>query len=189
MAQQAPSRREDIVAAAARMFATRGYAETGVDDIGEAVGITGPALYRHFANKQALVDAVVLDGMKSLVAQAEEIVDNRALSVEQMLDQLIEMRIDFALGPHRHSFAIRHNASVYLSTEALHQIAAFEVHYRDEWMRVLTQLKPEAPTSQLNVSYFGAHMLIGYTVLHEPGLPPEILKPQLFRVAKAALLA
>jgi AcrR family transcriptional regulator len=45
--------------AAAKLFSTRGYVDTGIDDIGEAVGVTGPAVYRHFKSKEALLVAVL----------------------------------------------------------------------------------------------------------------------------------
>src|SRR4051812_50088701 len=50
-----PSRREQILRAAAQLFAQRGSRNVGVDDIGAAVGVTGPAIYRHFAGKDAML--------------------------------------------------------------------------------------------------------------------------------------
>jgi AcrR family transcriptional regulator len=44
-----------IITAAAALFRERGYRGTSIDDIGGAVGLTGPALYRHFASKEALL--------------------------------------------------------------------------------------------------------------------------------------
>ena len=51
-------RRKELIAVAANLFASRGYYAVTVDDIGDAVGLTGPALYRHFASKEALLVAV-----------------------------------------------------------------------------------------------------------------------------------
>lgn len=51
-------RRELIVAAAAELFARRGYAAVGMDDIGAASGVSGPAIYRHFRSKAAVLAAV-----------------------------------------------------------------------------------------------------------------------------------
>lgn len=48
-------RRERIVAAAAELFHTRGFHATRLEDIGAAVGMTGPAVYRHFESKEALL--------------------------------------------------------------------------------------------------------------------------------------
>src|SRR5947208_17071867 len=51
-------RRQELIAAAARLFASRGYYAVTVDDIGDALGLSGPALYRHFPSKEALLVAV-----------------------------------------------------------------------------------------------------------------------------------
>ena len=53
-------RREMIVAAAARLFHARGYRGTSIEDIGAAVGMTGPAIYRHFASKEAILAELVV---------------------------------------------------------------------------------------------------------------------------------
>ena len=50
-----PTRREQILREAARLFADRGFHGVGVDEIGAAVGISGPGLYRHFAGKDAML--------------------------------------------------------------------------------------------------------------------------------------
>src|SRR3712207_1751438 len=65
-ARRPKNRKAQIAMAAARLFCERGYHGVGVDEIAEAVGISGPAVYRHFPNKYAvlvhatreLVDAV-----------------------------------------------------------------------------------------------------------------------------------
>ncbi|WP_127792454.1 TetR/AcrR family transcriptional regulator [Agromyces sp. LHK192] len=52
-------RRQRIAMAAAEAFSERGYHQVGMGDVAAAVGISAPALYRHFPNKYALfVDAV-----------------------------------------------------------------------------------------------------------------------------------
>lgn len=52
-------RRNDIVVAAAKLFRQRGYAQVTISDIGAAVGFSGPAVYRYFAGKSELLEAVV----------------------------------------------------------------------------------------------------------------------------------
>ncbi len=56
------SRRAHIVTAAAELFAADGYPAAGMDQIGAAAGITGPAIYRHFDSKAAIL-AAVFDGI------------------------------------------------------------------------------------------------------------------------------
>src|SRR5437763_17054307 len=55
-----PSRREQILQAAAQLFAERGSRAVGMDDAGAAVGVTGPAIYRHFASKDAMLAEMLL---------------------------------------------------------------------------------------------------------------------------------
>ncbi len=52
------SRRDEILDAAAALFAARGYSDVGVDEIGGAVGIAGPSVYKHFPSKMAILVAI-----------------------------------------------------------------------------------------------------------------------------------
>ena len=51
----AESRREQILATAAELFAARGFHGVSVAELGAACGISGPALYKHFSSKQAML--------------------------------------------------------------------------------------------------------------------------------------
>lgn len=51
--------REELLAAALRVFAERGYSAAGVDDIAAAAGYSKGALYWHFASKQELLSALL----------------------------------------------------------------------------------------------------------------------------------
>jgi AcrR family transcriptional regulator len=52
------ARRAAIVEVAAELFSRHGYAAVGMDSIGAAAGVTGPAIYRHFSSKAAVLAAV-----------------------------------------------------------------------------------------------------------------------------------
>jgi AcrR family transcriptional regulator len=54
-----PRRRAAILAAAAGAFAERGFADTSMDDVAAAAGITRLIVYRHFDSKEALYVAVL----------------------------------------------------------------------------------------------------------------------------------
>ncbi|MER5768629.1 TetR/AcrR family transcriptional regulator [Streptomyces sp. NPDC001985] len=58
-ARRPPDRKARIVAAAAGLFRERGYHNVSVADVAAAVGITAPALYRHFRGKPDLLLHVV----------------------------------------------------------------------------------------------------------------------------------
>jgi AcrR family transcriptional regulator len=81
-------RRELLLAAAADLFATRGYHAVGIDDIGAAAGITGPGVYRHFASKQALLQALCDLAVGRMVEQARH---------TDGLEALVDLHVDFVV--------------------------------------------------------------------------------------------
>lgn len=65
------NRKQLIVAAAAKQFERRGFHDAAIADIAADVGITGPALYRHFRGKQNLLAAAVefeIEGLEAAYA-------------------------------------------------------------------------------------------------------------------------
>lgn len=57
-AQHVEATRRAVLAAARVAFGAKGYAQASVDEIAAAAGVTKGAVYHHFANKQALFEAV-----------------------------------------------------------------------------------------------------------------------------------
>ncbi|MBU2076311.1 MAG: TetR/AcrR family transcriptional regulator, partial [Actinobacteria bacterium] len=71
------TRREQILGTAAELFAARGFHGVSVADLGAACGISGPALYKHFASKDAVLAEMLvsisrwlLDGGRACVGSA-----------------------------------------------------------------------------------------------------------------------
>lgn len=63
--------RRDLVAAARKLFTEKSYAETSTPEIVAAAGVTRGALYHHFADKQALFQAVVEQEAAEVAAEIE----------------------------------------------------------------------------------------------------------------------
>jgi AcrR family transcriptional regulator len=66
-----PSRRDDIIDAAVKVFAERGYAEASVNDIAEAANVVVSGIYYHFEGKAQLFDAAIAEVYESLDAAVE----------------------------------------------------------------------------------------------------------------------
>lgn len=62
------SRFDDIRAAALELFTQRGFEATTMADIGEAVGIRGPSLYKHVASKQDILAQIMVGTMEALLS-------------------------------------------------------------------------------------------------------------------------
>ncbi|WP_327148829.1 TetR/AcrR family transcriptional regulator [Nocardia sp. NBC_01329] len=64
-----------------RLFVAKGYEETSLREIADAVGITKPSLYYHFASKLELLTAIVnplLDEMRALADEVERLTPDAA---------------------------------------------------------------------------------------------------------------
>src|SRR5580700_8354109 len=59
-------RREEILAAAAELFGTKGVKATSVRDIADAVGMLSGSLYHHFPSKQSIVEEILVRYLEDL---------------------------------------------------------------------------------------------------------------------------
>ena len=90
------TRRTEILAAAAELFARHGYDGVSIGDIGRAVGLTGPVLYRHFRGKDAVLAEILLDISDRLLTEGSARVVAAADPLAA-LDALLRWHIAFSL--------------------------------------------------------------------------------------------
>ncbi|MFC5884733.1 TetR/AcrR family transcriptional regulator [Kitasatospora sp. CM 4170] len=95
-AASALPRRDQIRKEAARLFAARGFLGVGVDEIGKAVGISGPGLYRHFAGKDAMLADLLIGISERLLEEGRRRAGNGG-GAPEALDALIGGHVEFAL--------------------------------------------------------------------------------------------
>jgi AcrR family transcriptional regulator len=69
-------RRQQILSTAADLFAARGFHGVSMGDIGAAVGVSGPALYKHFAGKEDILGQCLLHASDQLLAGARELLSD-----------------------------------------------------------------------------------------------------------------
>ena len=77
-------RSSDIRAAALELFTTKGYGATTMADIGEAVGMRGPSLYKHVPSKQDLLARIMVTTMEDLLAAHQVAVGSAVDPVERL---------------------------------------------------------------------------------------------------------
>jgi TetR/AcrR family transcriptional regulator, cholesterol catabolism regulator len=72
------SRRHDVILhAASRLFSSRGYHATSMQDIADAVGILKGSLYHHFESKEAILHRIVAEPIARLHRTVGEIAESR----------------------------------------------------------------------------------------------------------------
>src|SRR6202165_4317700 len=131
-------RRSQLIAAAERLGAERGDLAVRVEDIGSAAGVSGPAIYRHFPNKEALWVELLVGISTRLLAGASAVVA-AAPDPANALDGLIEFHLDFALGE-SDLIRIQDRDLQNLPASAKRQVRKAQRQYVEIWVGVLQQL-------------------------------------------------
>ncbi len=149
-------RREQLLAAAGRLFAQRGFAAVSLDEIGAEVGVTGQAIYRHFQSKQDMLG--ILIGQ----ASAHLLTFGRKFEVEQedpveLLRALVELQTEFALNS-SDIIRIQDRDLAAVEDGKQREIRRTQREYIDIWVRAMSSLHPTETDDQRLIR---AHALFG----------------------------
>lgn len=126
-----PTRREQILDAAARLFADHGFHGVGIDDIGAAVGISGPGLYRHFRGKDAILGHMLTSISERLLEGGRACVSSAATD-EKALVELVRFHVAFAL-EHPALITVQERNLANLRDEDLRAVRTLQRQYVDVW--------------------------------------------------------
>ena len=96
MPEAVPRTRDAVLRHAARLFAERGFRGASVEDIGAACGVSGPAVYKHFPSKDAILARLLGDISEQLLAGGRQVVGEEPDPAEA-LRRLVGFHADFAL--------------------------------------------------------------------------------------------
>jgi len=187
------ARRDEILDAAAVAFAERGYHGVSIDDMGAAVGMSGPGIYRHFASKEDVLAQMLLRISRHLHDEGMRCV-TAAPSAAEALDALLASHVSFSLSQPA-LIVVQGRELANVPEPARRQIRRLQRLYVEEWVVVLAELLPGVPTPRLRTA---AHAAIGllnstpYTLGGSGGaaeLGPDAMAVLLVEMARAALLA
>ncbi|WP_211320870.1 SACE_7040 family transcriptional regulator [Arthrobacter livingstonensis] len=150
------NRRTVLLDSAALLFAQRGFNGVSIEDLGAAAGVSGPAVYRHFSGKQALLGALLVGVSEDLLAGGRAVLDAGADDATS-LRELLAFQVDFALAK-PDVIRVQDRDFDSLSPEDRRQVRALQRAYVELWVEVLGRLYPErdAPLRRLQ-----AHAVFG----------------------------
>ena len=177
-------RRQQILDIAADLFAARGFHGVSVAELGAACGISGPALYKHFESKDAMLAEMLVSISEALLAEGRSRVAG-AGSPREALEALVEWHIEFAI-EHRALIVVQDRDWSSLPDEARERVRALQRAYVDVWATqvrlVDTALSPEASRTR-------AHVLFGLlnSTPHSGRLPDPQMHDVLREMAHGAL--
>jgi len=178
------SRRDEILQIAVGLFAARGYHGVSMDDIGSAAGVTGPALYHHFAGKEAMLVAALIPVSDELLRGGRSRVAEHPGSPRAALESLVDFHVEFALA-NPAVIALHLHELDRLPTDPRRQIRKLQRLYVEEWVGVLTALRPELVAGEARVLAHAAFGLMNST----PFLGGEIDRDRRAALLRAAALA
>jgi AcrR family transcriptional regulator len=177
-------RREALLDAAASLFAERGFTRVSLEDLGAAVGVSGPAVYRHFEGKQAVLGALLV-GVSELLSSGGRAVVDSARDDAAALTALIAFHVDFALA-NADVIRVQDRDLDSLADPDRHSVRALQRSYVELWVDVLGRLRPTEERAALRTRAHGAFGLINSTP-HSGGVELAQTRAILERMALAAL--
>jgi AcrR family transcriptional regulator len=178
-------RREALLGAAARHFAERGFNGVSIEDLGSAVGMSGPAVYRHFESKQALLAAILIDVSRELLHGGTRVVD-RAPDGELALRALVEFHVRFALN-NPDVIRVQDRDLDSLSDEDRRTVRTLQRRYVELWVGILQGMQPETKVAVLRIRAHATFGMMNSTPYSGHELPHDELRDVLERMAFAAL--
>src|SRR5499426_2321747 len=144
------SRRDEILEIAVGLFARHGYHGVSMDDIGAAAGVTGPALYHHFAGKEAMLVAALSPVSEQLLAGGRARAAEHEGDAAGGLAALVDFHVDFALN-NPAVIALHLHELDRLPEEPRREIRRLQRLYVEEWVRTLILLRPELNDEEARV--------------------------------------
>jgi AcrR family transcriptional regulator len=178
-------RRALIEAAAARLFAERGYAGTRLEDVAAAANVTKPVLYRHFASKQALHLALLVKHRNELAARISPWV----LAQAPLKDRLPGMLEAWFAYVEEHPYAWR---MLFRDTTGVPEIQAFHRDLAERQREADAVLIAETaiPTSEIApLAEVIRSSLTGLALwwLDHPEIPREVLVGVMLRLTSSLI--
>lgn len=181
-------RRTQLLAAAERLIAERGYLSVRLEDIGAAAGVSGPAIYRHFAGKEALLVELLVGISTRLLSGATAVVADAASDADA-LDGLVDFHVDFALSE-PDLIRIQDRDLDHLPDSARRQVRRAQRQYVEVWVATLRRLDGALGEADARLKAHAAFGLLNSTPHSvRPGSRPGSSRSLLRAMTVAALNA
>lgn len=179
------ARREALLGATAELVDQRGFHGVGVADIGAAAGVSGAALYRHFATKQDLLTALIERAVDALLTGARAAIAD-AGSPRDALAALVDAHVEFALRD-RSIIAVYDQEAHNLPADDLRRLRRQQRAYAELWIDVVLALQPDLTRAEARAAVSALFGLLNSVSDHAIRIPRDDLATLLRRMALAAL--
>lgn len=154
-------RRATLLTEAARLFARKGFDGVSIEDLGAAAGVSGPAVYRHFPSKQAVLAALLVGASERLVDGGRAVVSS-AVDDHGALRSLIRFHVAFALAD-PDVIRVQDRDLDSLVEVDRRAVRALQRSYVEMWVDTLARLSPDTDPAELRIRAHATFGLINST--------------------------
>lgn len=162
-------RRDDILTAAAHLFATEGFDAVGIDEVGVAAGVTGPAIYYYFPGKTSLLAQLLLPTSRALSEQARAVAAATAVPT-LALSHLIEAHLLFVAD--HPQLAIIHSRELHkMDSDDQQEVRTLMRDYVTSWVHVLQTANTDLSVERARTLAHGVFAMINGVQLAVGGDP------------------
>jgi AcrR family transcriptional regulator len=179
------SRREQLLTAGARLFAERGFHGVSIEELGSAVGISGPGLYKHFSSKDDVLSAMLIGISRHLLEDGRRRV-NESSSPKDALIRLIQFHNEFSLT--RPDLIRVHDRDLAnLSPGEAGKVRRLQRAYVELWIGVLLRVDLEIGKTDARTKVHAVFGLLNSTPHSALARPREAVRLTLQQMAEASL--
>ncbi|MDP0397998.1 TetR/AcrR family transcriptional regulator [Tsukamurella strandjordii] len=177
------ARRRELLAAAAKLMAERGFAGVRLEDIGAAAGVSGPAMYRHFAGKQDVLAALLVEISEYLYEGGRRVAADRGDDPRRALVDLVDFHVEFAASE-PDLIRVQYRDLWSLAPDSARRVRRLQRQYVELWADELNRLGGDPVENRARV-----HAVFGLlnAAPSLPALPAARLRAVLREQALAAL--
>jgi AcrR family transcriptional regulator len=180
-----PDRKERILLAAAELVARSGFHAVSMADIGATAGITGPAIYRHFGSKSAVLVALFDRVIDRLLDQANAIARQES-EIDVALMYLVEDQVDFVVTD-RILAQVYYTEINQLPEEDRRRLRRKQRLYLEEWVHLLCEGREDLDDVEARTIVHASIGAIQSTLFHNKGLPDDHVRNVLTAAALRVL--
>ncbi|WP_421732988.1 TetR/AcrR family transcriptional regulator [Cellulomonas sp.] len=143
-------RRSALLSEAARLFAGHGFDGVSIEDLGSSVGVSGPAVYRHFPSKQAVLAALLVGVSQGLLDGGRAVVESAGDDASAALRALVRFHVDFALRD-PDVIRVQDRSLPALGPQDRESVRDLQRRYIELWVDVLARLSPTTDRAELRL--------------------------------------
>ncbi|MDJ0339520.1 TetR/AcrR family transcriptional regulator [Cryobacterium sp. PH31-O1] len=183
--QAKADRRSALLGAAATLFAQSGFNGVSIEDLGAAAGVSGPAVYRHFSGKQAMLAALLIDVSEDLVAGGRAVV-TETTDAQAALRKLVRFHVQFALS-NPDVIRVQDRDLASLAEADRHRVRLLQREYVELWVEVLHRVHPPVDEALLRIRAHATFGLLNSTPHSARASAQPAVRALLEEMALAAL--